>query len=191
VTVSISISSLQGEKIAGELPPEELFFDVNAKLDEQKRTGKEVVLSFNLVIGTRPNAAKYAIAGLVSLEGEPQEVNKRLEKNPKTNVPQILFVIYQHVFSAIYMLSSILKIPYPPPDLLHPMQEKIQIVPQTPEAKPAQNQPEKPSEVVQETVNPELTTKTVQEENAGGGEPSTAPQAASSEGVPVAKVTGT
>jgi len=29
------------------------------------------------------------------------------------------------------MLSSILNVPYPPPDLLHPMQERIQILPPT------------------------------------------------------------
>jgi hypothetical protein len=51
-----------------------------------------------------------------------------LEVNPKTKIPQILFTIYQHVFNSIYMLSSNLNTPYPPPDLLHPMAEKIQIL---------------------------------------------------------------
>ena len=43
-------------------------------------------------------------------------------------IPQILFTVYQHVFNSIFMLSSILNTPYPPPDLLHPMAEKIQII---------------------------------------------------------------
>lgn len=59
-------------------------------------------------------------------------------------IPQILFTVYQHVFNSIYMLSSILNTPYPPPDLLHPMAEKIQII-----STPSQSQPEKAEAPVQ------------------------------------------
>jgi hypothetical protein len=67
----------------------------------------------------------------VTIEGSAEDIRKRLEVNPKTKIPQILFTVYQHVFSSIYVLSSVLSTPYPPPDLLHPMQEKIQIAPAT------------------------------------------------------------
>ncbi|MEM2099247.1 MAG: hypothetical protein QXU99_05855 [Candidatus Bathyarchaeia archaeon] len=63
------------------------------------------------------------------MEGKSDDIKKKLEINPKTKIPQILFAVYQHVFNSIFMLSSILNAPYPPPDLLHPMAEKIQIVP--------------------------------------------------------------
>jgi hypothetical protein len=68
------------------------------------------------------------MSGMVKLEGTSSEIKKKLEVNPKTNIPQILFAVYQHLFSSIYILSSILDTPYPPPDLLHTMQEKIQII---------------------------------------------------------------
>jgi hypothetical protein len=71
---------------------------------------------------------KYVTSGSVVLEGKAADVKKKLELNPKTKIPQILFTVYQHVFNSIYMLSSILNTPYPPPDLLHPMAEKIQII---------------------------------------------------------------
>jgi hypothetical protein len=71
------------------------------------------------------------LTGTVTLEGNAQDIKKRLEVNPKTKIPQILFTVYQHAFSSIYTLSSILNAPYPPPDLLHPMQERIQIFPAT------------------------------------------------------------
>jgi hypothetical protein len=64
----------------------------------------------------------------VTLIGKPDDIKKKLEVNPKTHIPQILFTIYQHVFNSIYILSSNLNTPYPPPDLLHPMAEKIQIL---------------------------------------------------------------
>jgi hypothetical protein len=105
-----------------------LFFDINAKLEEQKKNGDEVTLGFSLLISTKPNVVRYSTVGTVTLDGKPADVKKKMEVNPKTKIPQILFTVYQHVFNSIYMLSSVLDTPYPPPDLLHPMAEKIQIV---------------------------------------------------------------
>ena len=102
---------------------------MNAKLEEQKKSGDETSLNFNLLITTKPNVVRYSTTGNVVLEGKAADVKKKLEVNPKTKIPQILFTVYQHVFNSIYMLSSVLNTPYPPPDLLHPMAEKIQIVP--------------------------------------------------------------
>jgi hypothetical protein len=97
-------------------------------------------LGFQLVISTKPNVVKYSTTGSVTLTGKPDDIKKKLEVNPKTKIPQILFTIYQHVFNSIYMLSSNLNTPYPPPDLLHPMAEKIQILSNT---QPNQTEAEK------------------------------------------------
>jgi hypothetical protein len=105
---------------------------VNAKIEEQKKEANQVTLGFQLAISTKPNVVKYATTGTVTLMGKTDDIKKKLEVNPKTRIPQILFTIYQHVFNSIYMLSSNLNTPYPPPDLLHPMAEKIQILPSTP-----------------------------------------------------------
>jgi hypothetical protein len=126
--VSINLTSLHAERTGEYTSKDELFFDVNAKLEEQKRENSQVTLSFNLAISTKPNVVKYSTAGLVTLAGKPDDIKKKLEVNPKTHIPQILFTIYQHVFNSIYILSSNLNTPYPPPDLLHPMAEKIQIL---------------------------------------------------------------
>jgi hypothetical protein len=116
---------------------------VNAKLEEQKKIGEGVVLGFNFFITTKPNVVRYSTAGSVTLEGKQADVKKKLEVNTKTKIPQVLFTVYQHVFNSIYMLSSILNTPYPPPDLLHPMAEKIQII-QTP-AQPEKTEAPEPS----------------------------------------------
>jgi hypothetical protein len=79
------------------------------------------------------------------MAGKPEDIKKKLDVNPKTKIPQILFTIYQHVFNAIYILSSNLGTPYPPPDLLHPMAEKIQILSDSPSNQPAPEQTEAPS----------------------------------------------
>jgi hypothetical protein len=122
-----------------------LFFDVNAKLEEQKKGTNQVTLNFELSISTKPNVVKYNTTGSVTLAGKPDDIKKKLEVNPKTKIPQILFTIYQHVFNSIYMLSSNLNTPYPPPDLLHPMAEKIQILSSTPQNQSPPEKPEAPA----------------------------------------------
>lgn len=141
VIVSIRIDSLQAEKTGQVLPTEDLFFDVNAKLEEQKKSTDEVNLNFSLLISTKPNVVRYATTGNVTLVGKSADIKKKLEANPKTKIPQILFTVYQHVFNSIYMLSSILNTPYPPPDLLHPMAEKIHIIAAPPPQTDASTQP--------------------------------------------------
>lgn len=81
--------------------------------------------------------------------GKADEIKKKLEVNPKTKIPQILFTIYQHIFNSIYILASNLSTPYPPPDLLHPMAEKIMILSNSTSPQP----PEK-------TENPQTTPVT-------------------------------
>jgi hypothetical protein len=120
---------------------DDVFFDVNAKIEEQKKETNQVTLGFQLFISTKPNVVKYATTGSVTLMGKAEDIKKKLEVNPKTKIPQILFTIYQHVFNSIYMLSSNLNTPYPPPDLLHPMAERIQILSSTPPAEKTEAAP--------------------------------------------------
>ncbi len=136
-------------------PSEDVFFNVNAKIEEQKKTNSQLTLSFNLLLETKPNIAKYSTSGAIVLEGSTQDINKRLEINPKTKLPQILFTVYQHVFNSIYLLSSLLDTPYPPPDLLHPMQEKIQILPENTGTKPLepQQQPQPSPQTAEKTAS--------------------------------------
>ena len=101
-----------------------------------------------MAISTKPNVVKYNITGSVMLEGNSDDIKKKLEVNPKTKIPQILFTIYQHVFNSIYILSSTLNTPYPPPDLLHPMAEKIQILSNA----QSQSSQEKPETMVAATA---------------------------------------
>ncbi len=119
-----------------------MFFDINAKIEEQKKENNQVTLSFALLISTKPNVVKYSTSGIVTMSGKPDDIKKKLEVNPKTKIPQVLFTIYQHVFNSIYILSSNLNTPYPPPDLLHPMAEKIQILSNSSSNQPASKKTE-------------------------------------------------
>ena len=149
---------------------------MNAKLEEQKRSDNQVTLNFNLLITTKPNIVKYSIAGIVTLEGSSTDVKKKLEANPKTNIPQILFTVYQHVFNSIYILASIINTPYPPPDLLHPMAEKIKILPGTPKPEP------KPEQTATPAQSPTPEKPPTQPQQPTSGQPSTSTPAPTGSG---------
>ena len=172
VTVSIWIDSLHVDRMSQDLSPE-VFFNVNAKLEEQKKTNNTAELAFNLLIETKPNAVKYSVAGTVKLEGNIRDINKKLEANPKTKIPQILFTVYQHVFSSIYLLSSILGTPYPPPDMLHPMQEKILILPNDAKDEATQPTEENGQQASQSKKTPENLQKEPKEPEIFVGKPET------------------
>ena len=127
---------------------------MNAKLEEQKKDSNQVILNFELAISTKPNVVKYSITGNVSLFGKPDDIKKKLEVNPQTKIPQLLFTIYQHVFNSIYMLAANLNTPYPPPDLLHPMAEKIQIIQSAPQNQLPPEKTEVPASSVSTTPPP-------------------------------------
>lgn len=147
---------------------------MNAKGEEQRRSGNQVAFNFNLLITTKPNIVKYSAKGNVTLEGPSADIQKKLEANPKTKIPQIFFTVYQHVFNSIYILASILNTPYPPPDLLHPMAEKIQILPSTPKPQP---EPEQTATSEQ----PSAAEKPPAQTTAGTGTPQPSGQPATSE----------
>ena len=155
---------MQAERTTQISPTENLFFDINAKIEEQKKSGNQVELNFSLLITTKPNIVKYSTTGAVTLEGPSADVQKKLAANPKTKIPQILFTVYQHVFNSIYILASVLNTPYPPPDLLHPMAEKIQILPST--SKPEPEKPAAPEQPSATEKPPAQTTTGTQTETA-------------------------
>ena len=99
-------------------------------MEEKERKSGKITIIFTLIIGTKPSTVKYAARGTATLEGRMEDLEKMLEINPETKVPYILNTVYQHVFTSIYLLSTILNAPYPPPDLLHTKEEKMSIPPE-------------------------------------------------------------
>ena len=83
-----------------------------------------------MIIGTKPSTVKYATKGTATLEGKMEDLEKMLEIDPETKVPYVLNIVYQHVFTSIYLLSAILNAPYPPPDLLYTKEEKMGLPPE-------------------------------------------------------------
>ena len=88
-----------------------------------------------------------------------EDLEKMLEIDPETKVPYILNIVYQHVFTSIYLLSTILNAPYPPPDLLHTKEEKMSLPPEEEAIIQPSTQPA-PIETTEATEPPPPATST-------------------------------
>jgi hypothetical protein len=119
VTIDVRLINLAGALIEGprrdDVKPE---FDVNVKMEEMERGTGQATFSFALAISTKPNIAKFDINGTVTLTGGNDEVERLLQTNPQTKVPNLLERVYERIFTSVFLLSSIINAPHPPPDLI-------------------------------------------------------------------------
>jgi len=93
-------------------------FEVKARLEEKERKSQMVVVGFILQLNTKPSIVKFEVEGTATLTGKDSEINRMLEVDPETKLPYVFQKVYQHVFTAMYLLSTILNTPPPPVDLL-------------------------------------------------------------------------
>ena len=117
--IRVSLSKLEGTKIDTGVNPAAVTFDVDVSMDEEKRTSDELTIKFNLVISTKPSLAKFEAGGKAVITGGRAVFDAALEMDEETSVPKVLHVIYQQVFTSLYLLASQIQTPYPPPDLIH------------------------------------------------------------------------
>lgn len=117
--VIIRIDKIKGSKIDINVNLYEFKFDIEAKLDEENRTNDELTIRFLMVIRTKPSLAKYEVGGKAVISGGREVFDAALEMDESTQFPKILHTIYQRVYESLYLVSSVIKSPYPPPDLIH------------------------------------------------------------------------
>jgi len=118
VSVHVEISSLLGTRLAENPGSTPVRFDVSAKLEERERRSGRAVVLFGMNMRTKPNIVKYEVGGTATLTGKDASIEEMLKVDPKSNIPYVFHRVYQHVFTAIYSLASLMGTTYPPPDLL-------------------------------------------------------------------------
>lgn len=126
VSVKVDITSLVGVRLGAKgSGAETVNFDVKAKLEEKERKSQMVVVGFNLVVATKPSIVKFEVEGMATLTGKDAEIGKMLGVDPDTKVPYVFQKVYQYVFTAMYLLSTVLNAPSPPQNLFVPQREGI------------------------------------------------------------------
>jgi len=121
----VDVTSIVGVKLDVKGGAGTVNFDVKARLEEKERRSQMVVVGFNLQLTTKPGIVKFEVEGTATLTGKDAEINKMLEVDPETKVPYVFQKVYQHTFTAMYLISTILNTPPPPIDLLLFRREEV------------------------------------------------------------------
>ncbi|MFC1754848.1 hypothetical protein ACFL96_15885 [Thermoproteota archaeon] len=93
-------------------------FRIKVKFDEKGRKVDETIVEFGITINLEPNIGQIGIEGNAVVNGKPEVMNESFSTPPNSQVPNILFEIYEKIFTAIYVATSILEMPCPSPELL-------------------------------------------------------------------------
>jgi hypothetical protein len=120
VTIDVRLLNLAGAITDGNAKRDDVtpIFDVNVKLEEAERRTGEAVFSFAIAINTKPSVARFDVNGLVTITGKTEAMEKMLQTDPDTKVPNLLKKVYQQIFVSIYLVSGMIGAPNPPPNLL-------------------------------------------------------------------------
>lgn len=117
--IGVKILNLMGSKLDQNASlNSQVKFNINANLEETDRKSDRVLLKFGFAIVTEPRVVKFQVEGSTVLEGHIDNITKVLEPNHTTKVPQILYDIYQHVYSTLYVIAKAIDAPCPSPGLL-------------------------------------------------------------------------
>lgn len=87
-------------------------YDINIELEEKISSDQKTVLKYSLDLTSNPKNSVINISGNAILNGEQEEIEEML-KQDEQNVPQIVSLIYQELFSLMYIISKNMKIPSP------------------------------------------------------------------------------
>ncbi len=93
-------------------------FRIKVKFDEKSRKLDETVVEFGITINMEPNIGQLGVEGNAVIKGKSDAMNEAFATPPNSEVPNILFEIYERIFTAIYVTTTILDMPCPSPELL-------------------------------------------------------------------------
>lgn len=93
-------------------------FRINVKFDEISRKVDETTVEFGITINMEPNIGKFGIEGNAIIIGKTEVMNEAFSTPPNSKIPNILYQIYDKLFTTIYVITSMLDMPCPSPELL-------------------------------------------------------------------------
>lgn len=70
-------------------------------------------------LGTKPNVVKFGVEGIAILNGKETDIEKLMEIDSETKIPRVLYGIYQQIFTAFFLISTVMGSPYPPANLFN------------------------------------------------------------------------
>ena len=93
-------------------------YALNVSLAERERTTDHLVLSYSMELTSQPQTARFKISGSAALKGTRDEIKGGITAPDSNRPPPVLLIIYERIYSTVYLLADALKVPHPMPNLL-------------------------------------------------------------------------
>jgi len=93
-------------------------YSLNVSLAEKERSTEYLALSFSIELTSQPPTARFKVSGTTTLKGTRDEIKEGITAPDENRPPPILVIIYERIYSTLYVLAAALKVPHPMPNLL-------------------------------------------------------------------------
>jgi hypothetical protein len=93
-------------------------YSLNVSLAERDRSTDHLILSYSMELTSQPPTARFKLSGSATLKGSRDEIRGGITAPDMNKPPPVLVVIYERIYSTIYLLADALKVPHPMPNLL-------------------------------------------------------------------------
>jgi len=93
-------------------------YSLNVSLAERDRSTEHLVLSYSMELTSQPPTARFKVSGSATLKGNKEEIREGITAADMNRPPPVLLIIYERIYSTIYLLAGALKVPHPMPNLL-------------------------------------------------------------------------
>jgi len=117
--VSVLVESVDADRLSEKATENaNSNYSLNVSLAEKERTSEGLVLTYSLELTSQPQAARFKVSGSATLKGTRDDIKDAITAPDENRPPPILVIIYERIYSTLYLLSSALKVPHPLPNLL-------------------------------------------------------------------------
>ncbi len=117
--VSVQIESADAARLSDKINENmNSNYSLNVSLSEKERSTEALVLTFSIELTSQPTAARFKVAGNATLKGTRDDIKEGITAPDENKPPLALVMIYERIYSTIYVLAGALKVPRPMPNLL-------------------------------------------------------------------------
>ena len=159
--IKVLVNSVNASKV--ENAPDQLqpiIFNLNVKLEEVEQSADRAVVHFGLNINTQPHLAKFSIDGLATVEAKPDVIDRLFQNDPTTQVPRLVNRVYKEIYTTVFILAAVIRVPAPSPGLLYSQKVPIAMDSRSPGDVPVESPTAPTPESTNQTSAPEVAPET-------------------------------
>jgi hypothetical protein len=117
--VSVLVESVEASRLSEKATENaNSNYSLNVSISEKDRSTEMLILTYSLELTSQPQAARFKVSGTATLKGSRDEIKEGITAPDENKPPPVLVIIYERIYSTLYVLSGALKVPHPMPNLL-------------------------------------------------------------------------